>query len=122
MPQCFVPVTVFAALASLLAAVGFAATPWKPEKPVEIVATNAPGGGSDRIIRIMSNVLQERKQVNVPVSIVNKPGGGGMVAYAYLNQHAGDGHYILLGSKSLVVNSIVGRGPSYSEYTSVAHL
>ena len=26
---------------------------WRPDKPVEIVATNAPGGGSDRIGRIM---------------------------------------------------------------------
>src|SRR5690349_12586677 len=113
---------VLAALTLVVPMSAFGATAWKPEKPVEIIATNAPGGGSDRIIRIMSNVLQERKQLSVPVSIVNKPGGGGTIAYAYLNQHAGDAHYILLGSKSLVVNNIVGRGPGFNEFTPIAHL
>jgi len=95
---------------------------WKPDKPVEIIATNAPGGGADRIIRIMLNVMQERKDFTVPVSINNKPGGGSAVAYAYLNQHAGDGHYVVLGSKALLTNNISGRGPSYTEMTPVAHL
>ena len=95
---------------------------WKPDKPVEIIATNAPGGGADRIIRIMLNVMQERRDFAVPVSINNKPGGGSAVAYAYLNQHAGDGHYVVLGSKALLTNHISGRGPSYTEMTPVAHL
>ena len=95
---------------------------WKPDKPVEIIATNAPGGGADRIIRIMLNVMQERRDFTVPVSIVNKPGGGSAVAYAYLNQHAGDGHYVVLGSKALLTNNISGRGPSYTEMTPVARL
>ena len=95
---------------------------WKPDKPVEIIATNAPGGGADRIIRIMLNVMQERKDFGVPVSIVNKPGGGSAVSYAYLNQHPGDGHYVVLGSKALLTNNISGRGPSYTEMTPVAHL
>ncbi len=95
---------------------------WKPDKPVEIIATNAPGGGADRIIRIMLNVMQERKDFTVQVSINNKPGGGSAVAYAYLNQHPGDGHYVVLGSKALLTNNISGRGPSYTEMTPVAHL
>ena len=95
---------------------------WKPDKPVEIIATNAPGGGADRVIRIMLNVLQERRDFTVPVSIVNKPGGGSAVAYAYLNQHAGDGHYVVLGSKALLTNNISGRGLGYTEMTPVAHL
>ena len=33
-----------------------AAVPWKPEKAVEIIAVNAPGGGSDRIARMMAKV------------------------------------------------------------------
>ena len=109
-------------LAPLFAGGTAHAQAWKPDKPVEIIATNAPGGGSDRIIRIMLNVMQERKDFTVPVSINNKPGGGSAVAYAYLNQHAGDGHYVVLGSKALLTNNISGRGPSYTEMTPVAHL
>lgn len=96
---------------------------WKPDKAVEIIATNAPGGGADRVIRIMLNVLQERKDLfPVPLSINNKPGGGSAVAFAYLNNFAGDGHRLVMASKALITNNVSGRGPHYSEMTPVAHL
>jgi putative tricarboxylic transport membrane protein len=99
-----------------------AAPAWKPEKAVEIIAVNAPGGGSDRIARIMAKVLQENRLIETPVNVVNKPGGGGSVAYAYLNQHPGDGHYVVLASKAILTNNLIGRGPSYTEFTPVANL
>ena len=95
---------------------------WKPEKPVEIIATNAPGGGSDRIGRIMIKILQERRLVPTPVNLVNKPGGGSSVAYNYVNQFPGNGHYLVIGSRSLITNNIAGAGPSYTELTPVVYL
>ena len=109
------------ALAAPLAAHG-APPAWKPEKAVELIAVNAPGGGSDRICRIMASVLQERRYVAVPTNVVNKPGGGGSLAYAYLNQHPGDGHYLVLASKAILTNNIVGLGPSHTEFTPVVNL
>jgi putative tricarboxylic transport membrane protein len=115
--------TALVALSASLVASGAQAQPaWKPEKAVELIAMNAPGGGSDRILRILAAIMQERRHLEVPVNVVNKPGGGGSVAYAYLNQHAGDGHYLQLASKSLLTNNIAGRGPSYTEFTPVAFL
>jgi len=112
-----------AALAALVAANGaHAAAAWKPERAVEIIALNAPGGGADRVSRIITGVMRERRQIEVPISVVNKPGGGGSLAVAYLNQHPGDGHYVLLATKPLLTNSIVGSGPSYTEFTPLAHL
>ena len=108
--------------ALLTAHAAHAAVTWKPEKAVELIALNAPGGGGDRIFRIMSKVLQERRYMEVPVNVVNKSGGGGSVAYNYLNQHPGDGHHVVLGSKSLLTNNIAGRGPSYTEFVPVAML
>ena len=99
-----------------------AAPPWKPDKAVELIATNAAGGGSDRILRIMAKVLQEGRHVEVPMTVVNKPGGGGSVAYAYVNQHPGDGHYLVLANKSILTNNLVGRGLSHTELTPVANL
>lgn len=112
-----------AASASLLMlTTAFAAEPpWKPTKPVELVAINAPGGGSDRILRLMVKVFQDQKAMDVPVNPVNKPGGGGAVAYAYVNQQS-DGHHLVLANKSMLTNNIVGRGPSYTEFTPVANL
>lgn len=107
---------------ALVAVTAHAQPAWKPEKAVELIALNAPGGGGDRILRIMSSIMQERRQLDVPANVVNKPGGGGAVAYAYLNQHPGDGHYVVLASKSILTNHVAGRGPSYTEFTPVAFL
>jgi putative tricarboxylic transport membrane protein len=65
---------------------------------------------------------EQRPGLPVPVNIVNKPGGGSSISYIYLNQHPGDARYFVLASKSLLTNNIVGRGPSYTTLTPVAHL
>src|SRR5262245_27300904 len=88
---------------------------WKPDRPIEIVATNAPGGGSDRIGRILIKIIQDNRYVPTPINLVNRPGGGGSVAYNYINQHPGNGHFLVMGSRSLVTNNIAGHGPSYTE-------
>lgn len=99
-----------------------AATPWKPDKAVEIIALNAPGGGADRVGRIMAGVMRGGTRLEVPIAVVNKPGGGGNVACAYLNQHPGDGHYLLLSTKGLITNAIAGSGPNHAEFTPLVHL
>jgi putative tricarboxylic transport membrane protein len=98
-----------------------ASAQWKPTGAVELIATNAPGGGSDRILRLMQKVMQEQG-TPVPINIVNKPGGGSAIAYTYMNQHPGDARYFVMASKSLLTNNIVGRGPSYTTMTPIAHL
>jgi putative tricarboxylic transport membrane protein len=102
--------------------VGAAPPEWKPERPVEIVAVNAPGGGGDRIARIMVKILQDRQLVPTPVSVVNRPGGGGSVAYNHVNQRPGDGHALVMGSRAILTNHIAGHGPSYTELTPVVNL
>lgn len=114
--------TLIALAAALAAGAAHAQSAWKPDRPVELIATNAPGGGSDRILRIMIKVLQERRYVPTPVAVVNRPGGGSSVAYNYLNQHPGNGHYLVMGSRSLLTNHIAGHGPSYTELTPVVRL
>jgi putative tricarboxylic transport membrane protein len=110
------------AVLKLVAVPAFSAEPvWKPVKPVELVAINAPGGGSDRILRLMVKVFQEQRAMDVPVNVVNKPGGGGAMAYSYIAQQA-DGHTLVLANKSMLTNNIVGRGQSYTEFTAVVNL
>lgn len=81
---------------------------WKPARPVELVVGSTPGGGNDQIVRAVQRILQERKIVDVPVTVVNKGGGAGSIAFAYLNQHAGDGHYIALSPVNLITNHVTG--------------
>jgi putative tricarboxylic transport membrane protein len=96
---------------------------WKPEKNVEIVASAAPGGGNDATARLIQKILPEEKLVPTTSSVVNKPGGGGAVAWNYINQHAGDGHYVAIGVPTLLTNKITGTNPlTYTDVTPLANL
>jgi putative tricarboxylic transport membrane protein len=117
--------SVLASAVALAATIGTTpanAQEWKPTKPVEIVATNAPGGGSDRIGRMMIKIMQEKKLVPAQLNLVNKPGGGSSVAYNYINQFPGNGHFMVMGSRSFLTNHIAGHGPNPNEFTPVVYL
>jgi putative tricarboxylic transport membrane protein len=93
---------------------------WKPERPVEIIVTCQPGCGPDIAARTIQKIWQDHKIVPVPSVVVNKPGGGGAVAYAYIQQKPGDAHALVLSGAGAVVNSIMGRGVGYKDITPVA--
>ncbi len=112
----------FVAIALLACCVSATAADWKPEKAIEIVVNTPPGNGPDRTARVMQGILQDKKHIDVPVTVGNKLGGGGVVAYTYLNSRPGDGHTLMIASKALLTNHIAGRGPSYTEFTPIAHL
>lgn len=96
---------------------------WQPEKPIEIVVPTTPGGGIDRTARMLQKILQDGGLVNVPVTVVNKPGGGGVVSLVYLNQHAGDAHFVAINSPNIIANDLNGRGAvKYREVTPLANL
>ena len=96
---------------------------WKPERNIEIVVGSSAGTGTDRTARLMQKIWQEQKAVPVPTTVVNKPGGGGAVSWAYLGPKAGDGHYLLVTSYNLVTNHITGRSNvNYTDFTPVSLL
>jgi len=110
------------AAACVLAASGAALgqTTWKPDKPIEIIVTCQPGCGPDIAARNIQKIWQDHRIVPVPAVVVNKAGGGGSVAYAYLQQRPGDGHALVLSGAGAVVNTIMGRGTGHREITPVA--
>ena len=69
---------------------------WKPDKPVELIVPDSHGGGQDRTVRVAQKILSDNGLVTTPINIANKPGGGGNLAYGYLSQFAGDGHYLAI--------------------------
>ena len=97
------------ALALTLAAAVAGAQTWKPEKQVEIIIGTSAGGPQDRMGRAVQRILQEKKLVATQLNVINKAGGGGAVALSYLNQHAGDGHYIAINALSTLTNHITGK-------------
>lgn len=106
-----------------LAAAPAVSAAWEPTRPVEIVVPTTPGGGIDRSARTLQKIFQDGQLVKVPVTVVNKPGAGGAVSLAYLNQHAGDAHHIAINSPNLIANDINGRSRvKYTEVTPLANL
>lgn len=96
---------------------------WRPERPVEIVLPSAAASSLDAAARLIQRILTENRLVEAPVVVVNKPGGGGNIASTYMDQHAGDPHYLLLSAMSLLNNHILGRSQTnYDSYTPIAML
>ena len=96
---------------------------WSPQKNVEIVVSAAPGGSNDKTGRSVEKMLNDLKLVPTTVTVVNKPGGGGNIAYAYMNQHKADAHYLLVGTTALLSNHIVGSSQmNYADFTPIASL
>jgi putative tricarboxylic transport membrane protein len=90
-------------------AVAQPAQTWKPERAVEFIVGAAPGGANDRIGRSIQRQLQDLKLAN-PVNVVNKPGGGQSIAFAYLNSHPSSPYHLGLASSSWLTTVAAGRG------------
>ena len=102
---------------------GARAQSWKPSRNVDLVAASAAGGGSDNLARLIQKIIQEQKIIDVPLTIINKPASGGVVAWSALNQNPMDGHHLSISTANLITNHITGRSTlHYSDVTSVAQL
>lgn len=97
--------------------------PWKPTRNVELVAASAAGGGSDNLARLVQRLLTEQKLVDVPLTVLNKPASGGVIAWTGLNQNPLDGHHLSISTANLLTNHITGRSSlHYNDVACVAQL
>jgi putative tricarboxylic transport membrane protein len=96
---------------------------WSPQRNIEIVVGSAPGGSNDKTARQVEKILVEQKLVPTSITVVNKSGAGGTLALNYLNQHAGDGHYVIVFTPSMLTNHITGQSKAYyKDFTPIASL
>jgi len=81
------------ALAILLSLAGSAlAQGFKPTRTIEAVVHTGPGGGSDLLARAVATLIEKEKLLPVRMQVVNKTGGNGTVAAAYLAEKKGEPH------------------------------
>ena len=100
-----------------------AAQAWSPQKTVEIVVGSAPGGSNDNTARAMERTLATHKLVPAALTAVNRPGGGGIIAYTYVSQRAGDPHVLYVASSGMLSNHIIGASSlSHADFTPLALL
>lgn len=65
-----------------------------PNKPIEYIVPYAAGGGVDLVARAVADALS--KEWGQPITVVNKPGGGGVTGAQYaLQQAPADGYTVL---------------------------
>ena len=97
--------------------------PWKPTRNVEIIVGSAAGGGADLTARQVQKLMREKLGLDFASSVVNKTGGGSSLSYVYLNQHAGDAHYLALSLQPMITGPmmIAGQIP-HTDMTPIAHL
>lgn len=96
---------------------------WKPERSIELIVGSSAGTGTDRTARLIQKIWQEQRAMSVPVAVLNKPGAGGAVAWAYMAAKAGDAHFLQVTSYNLVTNHITGRSTqTYTDFTPISLL
>jgi len=108
-------------LAGAAAAAG--AQGWAPERNVELVVPNPPGGSNDKTARTVERIWSMNKVLPSTLSVVNRAGGGGSIAYTYVQQRVGDPHFLVVAGPALLTNHITGASKlHHSDLTAVASL
>ena len=111
------------ALLALLGANPAQAQGWAPQRNVEIIVPVVPGGTNDKLARAIERTLIGGKLVNTSVTVVHRAGGGNQIAYAYVSQHAGDPHYLLMGTTTLITAHAMGTSKiGYGDFTPIASI
>ena len=114
--QCFTATLVAGFCASTSAA-----ETWKPSKPITCIVANAAGGTGDRTVREIQRVVQAHRLLDVPIVIVNRPGGNGTIAMNQLVASRGDAHVLLLISGANLSAQIAGLTPyGHTDFTPIA--
>jgi putative tricarboxylic transport membrane protein len=96
---------------------------WSPQKNVELVVPNPPGGSNDKTARTVERILIAYKLIPSTLTVVNRAGAGGTLAYSYVQQHAGDPHYLVVAGPALLTNHITGAARlNHNDLTPIASL
>lgn len=113
-----------AGLAALLALAGAGAEAQAPEGPLRILVGYAPGGGTDRVARIVGEKLAAK--LGVPVVVDNKPGAGGRLAAQQLKAARAGENVLMVGNPAvMVVAPLVFKDNGYDaerDFVPVAHV
>jgi len=78
-----------------------------PDKPIEFVIPFGAGGGADIEGRLLAKEMS--KVLGVPVTPVNRTGGGGAVAYTHTKNAKPDGYTIVWNSTSVLTSTNLGN-------------
>ena len=87
-----------------------------PERPITIIVPWGAGGGTDAVGRILASILE--KDLGVPVNVVNRTGGSGVVGHSAIANAKPDGYTIGVATVETAMMHWVGLTDlTYADYT-----
>ncbi len=94
-----------------------------PTKPIEAVCHGAAGSSADVLLRTMADIVEKEKILPQPMAVVNKEGGSGAVAFAYVVEKKED-PYTLVNAPPIFLTTPYTQGLkfSYKDFTPIANL
>lgn len=106
------------AMAAAVAATSVAAADY-PEKPITMIVPWNAGGGTDAIARTLANGLE--KELGVPVAVVNRSGGAGVVGHNAMVTAPKDGYTIGFATAEMLTYYWTGNAEfSVEDFTPLA--
>ena len=97
-----------------------------PKNNITIVAPSGAGGGWDLTARSIGKIMNETKLIEKPITVENKPGGGGAVFMAtYATKETKNDYMLLVKSPPILINNLKAEGNSpygYKDTTPLAQL
>ena len=97
---------------------------FQPKRAVDVVVHTGPGGGSDLFARAIAGMLRKENLLGRQLQVINKPGGGGAVAMAYMVTKKGDVHTIGFFTDVWLATPLVQAEARFTlkDLTPIAHL
>ena len=107
-----------ATMASAMSSIALAQDKW-PSKPIEIIYPYPPGNDMDVVTRLLAEGMSKR--LGVPVQVINKPGGGGVVGFAEMTRAKPDGYTIGTWTPGPGISQIIAGNTPYkiTDYQSI---
>ena len=97
-----------------------------PKNNITIVAPSGAGGGWDLTARSIGKIMNETKLIEKPITVENKPGGGGAVFMAtYATKETKNDYMLMVKSPPILINNLKAEGNSpygYQDTTPLAQL
>ena len=78
-----------------------------PDKPITFVNSNAAGGVSDKITRVIARSME--KSLGKPIIVLPKPGGASVVGVAYVLRSVPDGYTVGHTCSGPIVSELMGE-------------
>ncbi len=89
-----------------------------PNKTIRIIVPFTPGGSNDVLARELATGFQARFKENAIVE--NKPGGGGTIAYAFVEKAPPDGYTLMVVPASFTMVPHLSKNPGFNPLTGYA--